>query len=70
MHNSFGNALVVKAVNFLAANLILEQHGTVVFIGASTDHPEPGEHEVTNMRKPTYMSRTNCLYQKPSRHDL
>ena len=55
MHNAFRDALVVKAVNFLAANLILEQHGAVVFTGASADHPEPihSESELANTRKPT-----------------
>lgn len=52
MYDTLRDALVVKAMDFLAANLILEQHGTVGFT-AGADHPEPGERELTiNTRKP------------------
>ena len=40
MHNTLRDALVIKAMDLLAANLVLEQRRTVVFT-ARADHPKP-----------------------------
>lgn len=55
MHNTLGDALVVKAMKFLATNLILKQHWAIVFT-ARIDHSEPGIHA----NQTTCRSRLAC----------
>lgn len=59
MHITLRDALVVKTINFLSRNLILEQHTTVVFT-ATADHFEPDKHELADTLKYTRTLRTNC----------
>ena len=63
MHNTLRDALVVKAMKFLTADLILEQHWTVIFT-ARANHPKPSKYPSQLTRGNRHMLHTSYLYQK------